>query len=123
MIYDEEINILVNHWPSRRGGRRETESRRVAAATKAKEIVTEILNKNSNANIMLMGDFNDEPSNKSISEVLEAEKEIKNVDAGELFNPMAEIEDRGEGSYRFRKFWDMLDQIMLSDNLLDGGWL
>ena len=69
----------------------------------------------------MMGDFNDEPSNRSIREVLDAreydgEGEFKH----RMVNTATPVEEAGEiGSYFFKKKWDLLDQIMLSPGVLD----
>ena len=113
-----KMHFLVNHWPSRREGRKESEPKRIAAAKTVNKIRAKILNEDKNANVVVMGDFNDEPSNISISDILKAEDTALGIEQDELYNPMARLESMGLGSYRFRRYWDMLDQIMLSGNLL-----
>lgn len=111
------LTVLVNHWPSRRGGMAASESRRIAAATRARALVDELLTVDPNANIILMGDFNDEPDNRSILTTLEAKGDPAVLDDNDLFNPMYALKEQGKGSYLFRGQWDMLDQIMLSQAL------
>jgi len=67
-----------------------------------------------------MGDFNDEPDNKSISDVLGASDTADKISNTQLFNAMSALQDKGEGSYCFRGNWNMLDQIIVNGNLLDG---
>jgi len=62
----EEIHILINHWPSRRDGAELTAYKRIAAAQKNREIITKITDQDPNAKIMIMGDFNDDPSSESV---------------------------------------------------------
>lgn len=114
-----KLHFLINHWPSRRRGRTESEPKRIAAANTVNTIRNTILEADKNANIIVMGDFNDEPSNISISDVLKAEDTALGIEQDELYNPMARLEAMGLGSYRYRSYWDMLDQIMLSGNLLN----
>ncbi len=114
----ETLYFLVNHWPSRSEGRKESEAKRIAAAQTLKKAKDEILNKDKNAKIIAMGDFNDEPSNVSLSKYCDSEGDLTKVDANEFYNPMAALENKDLGSYRFRDYWDMLDQIMVSQALL-----
>ncbi len=69
---DEKITVFVNHWPSRRGGQKESEPNRIAAAQTLRDAVDRIFNKDANAKIMVIGDFNDEPVNISVLETLKA---------------------------------------------------
>ncbi len=115
----ETLYFFVNHWPSRGEGVAKSEPKRIEAAKTLKKLKDEILTEDPNAKIIVMGDFNDEPANKSITEYLCAEGNSKQVDGLELFNPMAALQDQDLGSYRFRDYWDMLDQIMVSKALLN----
>ncbi len=112
-----KLIIYVNHWPSRRGGEDTSEKNRIAAA---QTLISDIdrLDK-KNANIIIFGDFNDEPSNKSLYEVLNAKKldKIKNEEV-KLFNLAIEKKELGEGTYYYRGTWNMLDQMIISKNLL-----
>ena len=113
----EEFHIFVNHWPSRIGGLEQTEPKRVAVAQLLKSKIDSVLNTNPNANILVMGDMNDEPSNKSLNEVLGAKSpEAKNA---ALVNLMYPIHANKKGSYNYRGTWNMLDNIVVSAGLLD----
>ena len=69
----DTIYFFVNHWPSRRGGEEESETKRIAAAKTIRVEVESILTKNRNSKIIIVGDFNDEPTNISITEYLKAQ--------------------------------------------------
>jgi len=113
----EEFHIFVNHWPSRIGGLEQTELKRVAVAQLLKSKIDSVLKINRIANILVMGDMNDEPSNKSISEVLAAKSpEVKNAT---LVNLMFPVHKNKKGSYNYRGNWNMLDNIIVSAGLLD----
>ena len=114
----ETLYFLINHWPSRSEGRIETEAKRITAAQTLKTAKDEKLANDKNAKIIAMGDFNDEPSNVSLSKYCDSEGDLDKVDANEFYNPMAALENKDLGSYRFRDYWDMLDQIMVSQALL-----
>ena len=81
----ELVHGLVNHWPSEREGQEKSEFKRVKAAKLAKSIVNEIQAKNFDAKIMIMGDFNDNPTSKSIKEQLVT---------GDFYNPMESLLNR-----------------------------
>jgi len=116
---DETLHFLINHWPSRGGGRKESEPKRIIAAQTLKAQVAKILAADSQAKIIVMGDFNDEPSNKSISQTLGVSCEANSTAANQLFNAFCGIEKQDKGSYRYRDYWDMLDQIMVSKTMLN----
>ncbi len=113
------LHVLVNHWPSRRGGVAKSEPRRLAAATLARQTVDELLQTDATANVILMGDFNDEPTNRSITEGLHATGTTQKTDPSQLVNVVAALDEAGRGTYQFRGDWNMLDQIILSAGLVE----
>lgn len=113
----ELIHLLVNHWPSRRGGA-ESEAKRIIAATVARRLVDSLRTADPAAKILLMGDFNDEPENLSIKEHLRANS-APDYARGELFNAFADQAAKGLGSHRYQGKWNQLDQIILSQGLLN----
>ncbi len=112
----EELHLFVNHWPSRSGGQEETEPNRLTVAFNLRNYIDKVLEENPEALIVLMGDFNDHPNNKSIQDILRAGKG-KDY---RLENLMWDKHKNGEGSYNYRGDWGALDQFMVSQNLLDG---
>jgi predicted extracellular nuclease len=126
----DTIFFFVNHWPSRRGGQEITEKNRIIAAKTLRQRVESILYKNNKAKIILAGDFNDEPNNISILEHLKAKplvcSETKEInlsyqdDETDLFNLSYQKFSEGFGSFKFQDDWNMLDQIIVSRDLLVG---
>lgn len=114
------VAIIVNHWPSRRGGEAESSWLREAAARLNKQISDDLLKKFPDIGIITMGDMNDDPYNKSVSQVLGAVKNIKDTEPGSFYNPFWEKLDRGIGSYIYRGGWNLFDQIIINSNLVDG---
>ena len=120
---EESIYVIVNHWPSRRGGDKSQEFR-IQAATKVRERVDKILDDNKNANILIIGDFNDEPNDISLKDFLKAylfldeERESGMESDYDLFNLSYGLKSKGEGTYRYQSNWNMLDQMIVSRNLL-----
>ena len=115
---DELIHIIVNHWPSRSGGEKASASKRESAAYLNKMIIDSIQKFDPNAKIISMGDFNDDPYNNSLTGILGAKKDRKNVHLKEIFNPMAAISEKGIGSLAYRDSWNLFDQILFSKGFL-----
>ncbi|MFZ1279934.1 MAG: hypothetical protein WAR59_03800, partial [Ignavibacteriaceae bacterium] len=69
----DTIHFFVNHWPSRRGGEEESQPRRIKVANTLRNVVDSLLTVNSKSKIVIVGDFNDEPTNISITETLKAQ--------------------------------------------------
>ena len=67
-----------------------------------------------------MGDFNDEPTNKSILQILGATNKRKNLNYRDLYNLMYDAHNTGnEGSVTYKDAWQMFDQIIVSPILLN----
>ncbi|MDH3003902.1 MAG: hypothetical protein NHF97_00350 [Flavobacteriia bacterium] len=104
----EYIYLIVNHWPSPISNN--SYIKRNKASKVLISIINEIQNKNKNAKIIIMGDFNDNPNNNSIKSILYKYNNI-------IYNPMINICSKKKGTYMFKNKWNCLDQIMLSYNL------
>lgn len=115
-----QVAIIVNHWPSRRGGEAESSWLREAAAKLNKQIADSLLEVHPNIGIITMGDMNDDPFNKSTAEILGAVKDIKKTVPGGFYNPFWEKLDKGIGSYIYRGAWNLFDQIIVNSNIVDG---
>ena len=118
---NEHLHFFVNHWSSRWGGEKETEPKRIRCAVTMRREADAILNRDPGAKIIIMGDLNDEPTNRSVFETLLANNKRKNASNRELYNLMYDRHNiDGEGSYNFRGKWNMLDQIIVSRSVIDG---
>lgn len=115
----EEVHFYVNHWPSRGGGQVESEPHRMNAAEKLRQSIDSQLAKNADIRVVCMGDFNDYPSDKSISTVLNAGVDVQSEKA--LYNMMSAMDQLGLGSYNYRGDWGTLDQFIISTSLLKKG--
>ncbi len=118
----ETLHFFVNHWPSRLEGERETQAKRIYAAVALRKAVDGVLNKDADSKLIIMGDFNDEPTNRSIFEMLYANNKKKNPSPRELYNLMFELHNNDmmndTGTYNYRGKWSMYDQIIVSQQLL-----
>jgi hypothetical protein len=114
------FHIVLNHWPSRSFDAGWTEPKRVAAARMARRIVDSLLTRDRKADIIVMGDFNDEPDNLSVKNVLGSSfnrNDVRISGSGLLYNCWSA--SREKGSYWYRKNWERIDQIILSAGMLD----
>ena len=112
----ELMHFIVNHWPSRGAD----ETKRIAAAEVNNFIIDSLRNKYDSPKIITMGDFNDDPFDKSIKKILGAKKNINDVKKNDLYNPFETIlVDEGVGSNAYRDKWQLFDQIILSKPFLD----
>ena len=100
-LYGEWVHILVNHWPSRRGGTFLSSNKRIWASTVCKKIMDSVTKIDPLSKFIVMGDFNDNPNNTSIKKL-------------ELLNPFYSLFKNGYGSIAFRDSWSLFDQILLS---------
>lgn len=115
----EPMHFIINHWPSRRGGEKRSEHLRVKAAMLCRSIADSIMAKDPNAKIVIMGDLNDDPNNKSVLKYLKAKKTIEETMPGDLYNPMYKLYVKdGIGSLAFRDSWNLFDQIIVSQPLV-----
>ncbi len=113
----DEIHLFVNHWPSRWGGMEQSEPNRIVAAQTLKKKADEILAENAEAKIIIIGDTNDEPDNKSLAEIVQAM--APNTKAN-LYNLMIPLHEQNLGSYHYRGEWNMIDNIIVSEAVLRG---
>ena len=115
VLAGEDVAIIVNHLPSRFAGSfyREEGGRQI------REVKEELLRENPNVKMFIMGDMNDDPQDKSMSEALGAVRKIKDVEDGGLWNPWWDVLASGTGTLQYDGGWNLFDQIILSKSLLD----
>lgn len=118
-IFDgEPMHFIVLHWPSRRSGQKRSEPLRIAAARLTRAIVDSLMNINPSAKIVIMGDLNDDPTNKSVKVILKTVDAPEKIKPGTLYNPMAKLYRQGIGTLAFRDSWNLFDQMILSPAFL-----
>jgi len=110
----DTLHFFVNHWPSRRGGQEKSEPKRLKAATVLRTKIDSILLRDKQAKVIAMGDFNDYPNNKSMTEIMNCEPGANQ----RLTNLTYQFHEDGLGTYNYRGEWGMLDQFIVSDGLL-----
>ena len=121
ILEDEELHILVNHWPSRRGGKSKSNPKRMKAAYLAKQFTDRILIENPDAKIIIMGDFNDDPSDESIKKGLLLPSAVEQETGKRFFNPMESMHKKGFNTLAYRDGLNLFDQIIICNNLIRDG--
>lgn len=126
---DSRLVLIGNHWPSRSGGQYESEPYRMTAGETLSYFHQRILDENRTEEegktaILVMGDFNDEPFNRSVTDYSLATTSILKVklskDAPRLYNLMWFIMAKGIGTFYFSNFPNLLDQFMVSKGIVEG---
>lgn len=116
---DELVHVIVNHWPSRRGGEAKSSPLREKAAYKVTQIIEKIREEDKNAKVMIMGDFNDDPMNKSFKDVLKTKSEEEDVKKGDIYNPYESMFAKGLNTTAYRDNLSLFDQILFTSPLLN----
>ncbi|RZP14692.1 MAG: endonuclease/exonuclease/phosphatase family protein, partial [Flavobacteriales bacterium] len=117
MLDGEKIHLIVNHWPSRSGGEKRSRSKRIKAAKLNRQIIDSIFSDDPYAKIITMGDLNDDPTNPSVKDYLNAKRKSNDLQMKELYNPMEDLAKQGYGSLAYRDSWNLFDQIIISTEL------
>ncbi len=110
-LHGELVHVLVNHWSSRREGVAETEHKRITAAETVRSVIDVIKTKEMSPKIIIMGDFNDDPTSKSVKQHLVLD---------DFYNPMESLLDKEKtGTLTYDGKWNLFDQIIFSKNFLE----
>lgn len=112
----EIFHFFVNHWSSRRDGTLETEPKRVFQAAQLKKAVDAISASAPEEKIIIMGDFNDYPTDKSIKKTLGADVHGKG-----LYNLAYALHMDDKGTINYKNDWGMFDQFIVSNNVFESG--
>ena len=115
----EEINIIVNHWPSRSGGEKKSSPFREAAGALNRKIIDSLISINPNAKIITMGDLNDGAYNRSVKIGIGAKlKKSELKEPRDIYNPFEQMAKDGNASLFWRDAGDIFDQIMVSEEFV-----
>ncbi len=115
----ERFCFFVNHWPSRLGGQAASESKRVEAAKVVRRAVDSISGVYPDMKVVIMGDLNDDPVCRSLTEGLGAKGKPSEVKAGDLFNPYVAMFKAGYGTLAYQDGWNLFDNMVVNENLLN----
>ena len=114
----EKMHFIVCHWPSRRGGQKGSSYKRVAAGELAKSIVDSLTKDDPLAKVLVMGDLNDDPVDPSVREAMRSVGKIKNMEIGDMFNPMESLFKLGIGTLGYNDAWNLFDQMLLTSGFI-----
>lgn len=120
----DTIHLYINHWPSRSGGQLASEHLRMLAAKVLKSKTDSLTGVSPSSKIIIMGDFNDQPDNRSLREILQAVYPEEPLVRKKLYN-LSYIKSGSSvaGTHKFQGTWAILDQVIVSGNLLNYGTL
>jgi len=116
---------MANHWPARSAGQYVSEPFRMLTGETVSYTLARLFDAFDAGNrtpILIMGDFNDEPFNRSMQEYL-----LGNRDAGQVrrarsprvLNLMWHVmHGEDPGTYRYGSTWNMLDQFLVTRGML-----
>lgn len=122
-ISNIEFVLVGNHWPSRSGGQLESEPYRMMAGETLSYFNQRIQDVHGqDMPILVMGDFNDEPFNRSITEyaksIVSAARVLNARSVPWLYNLMWEAIGSRAGTFFYSDEFNVLDQFMVSKGML-----
>lgn len=121
----DTLHLFINHWPSKFGGESRTQEYRRAAAAALGRVTDSIFFKNPAANIVVTGDFNEEPEASAAATI----QYLANLSpsAGmtyfseDKWPPSVKQGRKGkiQGSIKYLGVWELIDHFLVSPNLLN----
>lgn len=114
----DTVSVIVNHWPSRLGGQEQSSYLREAAGKLCKHIADSLWAIRPGQGVIVMGDLNDDPYDRSCAVALGAQREMEGVAPHGFFNPWWNVLASGFGTLKYRGKWNLFDQIIVSGTLL-----
>lgn len=121
-LFGEALTVIVNHWPSRRGGELTSRPNRIEAARVCRHIADSITKLDPNNKVIIMGDLNDDPPNASVKKGINTYGNLKDVDSEKYFNPMEPLYKQGIGTLAWQDSWNLFDQTILNKALVPSGY-
>lgn len=122
LLNGDTLDILIAHFPSRSGGAKESEPYRLQTARRLKQTADSLICLRRYPQLLIMGDFNDYPTNRSVKHILQAESPIPDTTlySNRLYHLLARKskEQKNYGSYKYQGEWRLLDHLIVSGNLL-----
>ena len=101
----DTLHVFVVHFPSRYGGYKKSEPKRLNAVSQLMSITDSLNITFNDPNIIIMGDFNDTPTNKSIINLNE--------------NKWINLLESDHGTHKYQGKWTKLDHFFVSNSLLE----
>jgi len=114
----DTIHIFVNHWPSRYRGLLESRPLRILAAKILRCEIDKLFDEHADPKILVLGDFNDQPCDESISSFLKTADFSGEPVAKGLYNLSHRWNEEGAGTLKYRGQWLVFDQIIISGTFI-----
>jgi len=117
----DTLHLFFNHWPSRFGGMIVSKEKRITAGRTLRKYIDTIFQQNKKAFILIAGDFNDHSMSESIQKHLKAHTTLHDsLRTPFLFNTSYALKkEKDKGTYKYKGRWDIFDQWIVSDALLN----
>jgi endonuclease/exonuclease/phosphatase family metal-dependent hydrolase len=116
--------VVGNHWPARSGGQLESAGYRAIAGETLTYFHQRILEVHgADTPILAMGDFNDEPFDRSLVDYAlstRSRTKVVNARVARFLNLMWPFMGQGLGTHYFDNFPNVLDQFLVNKNMLKG---
>lgn len=106
VISGDTLDVIICHMPSRSGGQAKSEPYRLLTTAILKQTVDSVMQVREKPHVVVMGDFNDYPTDKSMKKLC-SDGHLRNLMKG-----------KKDGTYRYRGEWGILDQFLVSENLV-----
>jgi len=121
-----EFVAIANHWPSRSSGQYASEPFRMLTGETHAYVLLKIIDEahggEKNLPVLSMGDYNDEPFNRSMQEYLLGTRDpgrVRYSRTGHMLNLMWPLmKGNDPGTYLYGSDWNMLDQFLASYGML-----
>lgn len=114
-LANEHVTVVVCHLPSRFSG----SFYREQGGWQLRALKDSLLREDPDCKVFIMGDMNDDPQDKSMSEALGGRRDINKVLKNDMYNPWWNILKSGKGTLSYRGAWNLFDQILITPNLLN----
>ncbi len=108
LLDGQEMTLFNNHFKSKRGGEEKTAPRRVAQAEHVASLVDALLTTNSEAKVLVLGDFNDYELSPPL---------LMLTENGRLYNALSQIPQAERYSFNFAGVSQLIDGILLTPAL------
>lgn len=118
-IDGEDFLFMVGHWPSRLGGKEASEHKRIAVGEQMRSIADSVKQIRPDVKVVLMGDFNDDPTDPSITQGLGAKLKVKELQKGDYYAPYASMLKAGYGTLAYGDAWNIFDNVVVTENLVN----
>ena len=115
-LANEHVTVIVCHLPSRFS----TSFYREIGAEQIKAVKDSILKEDPMCKVFVMGDMNDDPTDKSMKEMLRGKANVDEVGNDDMYNPWYNIlAKEGVGTLTYQGSWNLFDQILVSPLLVN----